>query len=55
MPKKQIQPVEENRDLLKKMLMLSLFSAGVSQNGIAKRLHVDSHAVNEFLKGIKKT
>lgn len=55
MTKKQsTEPVSEVRDLLKKMLILNLFSMNFSQIEIAKKLHMDSHVVNEFLKGLKK-
>lgn len=41
-------------DLLKKLLALQLFAAGVSQGAIAKKLKMNLNRVNEFLKGIKK-
>jgi hypothetical protein len=40
--------------LLKQLLILRLFELGVTQGNIAKKLRVDIHFVNEFLKGIKK-
>lgn len=54
MSKTKIDPIEEVRDLLKNQLILSLFSLNVSQGDISKKLHLDKHAVNALLKGIKK-
>ena len=47
-------PNSEIRNLLKKTLILRLFELGVSQGDISKKLRIDVHAVNEFLRGIKK-
>lgn len=47
-------PLLEINDLLKKILVLELFKLGVPQSDIGKRLHMDLHAVNTLLKGIKK-
>ena len=47
-------PNEEVRSLLKKLLILQLFELRVSQGDIAKKLKVDVHAVNEFLKGVRR-
>lgn len=55
-PKRQnIDPIIETRDLLRKLLVLELFHMGVAQIDIAKKVHIDTHIVNEFLKGIKKS
>ena len=54
-PKKQnSDPNSAVLDLLKKLLVLQLFAAGVSQGNIAKKLKMNLNRVNEFLKGIKK-
>jgi len=54
-PKKQnSDPNSAILDLLKKLLALQLFTAGVSQGAIAKKLKMNLNRVNEFLKGIKK-
>ena len=53
-PKQTDDPSSEIRNLLKKSLILQLFQLGVSQGDISKKLRVDVHAVNEFLRGIKK-
>jgi hypothetical protein len=50
----QLEPIEELCDLMKKTLILNLFNMNVPQADIAKKLHTDLNAVNEFLKGIKK-
>lgn len=47
-------PNAEVRTLLKKLLILQLFELRVSQGDISKKLRVDVHVVNEFLKGIKR-
>jgi hypothetical protein len=47
-------PNAETRNLLKKLLILRLFELRVSQGNISKKLKVDIHVVNEFLRGIKK-
>ena len=52
--KQTTEPIDEIRDLLKKTLILRLFDINVSQVEIAKKLRMDIHAVNEFLKGLKK-
>lgn len=53
--KKQISdPIENISDLIKKQLILELFKMNVSQIEIGKKLRLDTHAVNDFLKGIKK-
>lgn len=52
--KQPTEAIGEVRDLLKKELILNLFKMGVSQVEIAKKLHMDIRAVNEFLRGIKK-
>ena len=48
------EPTAELCDLMKKSLTLNLFNMNVPQVEIAKKLHTDLNAVNEFLKGIKK-
>lgn len=53
-PKKSSVPDSETQDLLKKLLVLQLFQLDVRQTVIAKKLRVNIHFVNEFLKGIKK-
>ena len=54
-PKAQADdPNAEVRNLLKKLLILRLFELRVSQGDIAKKLKVDVHTVNEFLKGVKR-
>jgi hypothetical protein len=50
----QLDPIEELRDLMKKVLILNLFNLNVSQGEISKKLRIDVHTVNDFLKGIKK-
>jgi DNA-binding CsgD family transcriptional regulator len=45
---------EEIKELIKKQLVLNLYALNLPQGEIAKRLHMDTHAVNSFLKGIKK-
>lgn len=53
--KKQIDdPNAEVKSLLKKLLILRLFELRVSQGDISKKLKVDIHVVNEFLKGIRR-
>ena len=47
-------PIAELKDVMKKLLILKLFDMGVSQPEIAKKLHMDLNAVNNFLKGVKK-
>jgi hypothetical protein len=47
-------PATEIRNLLKKVLILRLFELRVSQGEIAKKLKLDIHTVNEFLKGVKR-
>jgi DNA-binding CsgD family transcriptional regulator len=44
----------EVSNLLRKLLALQLFAAGVSQGAIAKKLKMNINSVNELLKGIKK-
>lgn len=52
--KKQLEPIEELCNLVKKSLILDLFAVNVAQVEIAKKLHMDLNTVNDFLKGIKK-
>lgn len=52
--KQNIDPIVEVKDLIKKQLMLELFNLNLSQGEIAKKLRMDVHAVNDFLKGLKK-
>jgi hypothetical protein len=40
--------------LLQKSLVLQLFVMGVPQAQIGKKLKMDIHVVNDFLKGAKK-
>jgi hypothetical protein len=49
-------PVTEENEgmLIKKLLILELFKLGVPQTEIGKKLKTDIHAVNNFLKGVKK-
>jgi hypothetical protein len=56
MPEKRqiFEPTNEFCELMKKNLILSLFKMDLPQIDIAKKLHMDIHAVNDFLKGIKK-
>jgi predicted transcriptional regulator len=49
-----IEPIDDMRDTMKKLLALELFKMNVAQVEIAKKLHMDLNAVNAFLKGIKK-
>jgi len=53
-PKKLLPPEADTQDLLKKLLVIQLFQLDVPQIIIAKKLKIDIHFVNEFLKGIKK-
>lgn len=39
---------------IKKLLILELFKLGVPQTEIGKKLKIDVHTVNNFLKGVKK-
>ncbi|MFA6285213.1 MAG: hypothetical protein WC643_01640 [Parcubacteria group bacterium] len=52
--KQSVEPIDEVCELLKKTLVLSLFEMNVSQAKIAKKLRMDTHIVNDFLKGLKK-
>ena len=52
--KQNTDPIEEIKDLIKKQLVLDLFALNLSQGDIAKRLRMDIHSVNDFLKGLKK-
>jgi len=52
--KENIDPSAELANLLKKLLVLQLFELGVPQGGIAKKLRMDLHKVNDFLKGIRR-
>lgn len=52
--KQSIDTIEEIKDLIKKQLVLDLFNFNLSQGEIAKKLRMDIHTVNEFLKGLKK-
>lgn len=47
---------EENEltDLLKKILILELFQLGVPQGEIGKKVKMQTKAVNNFLKSVKK-
>lgn len=54
MAKQMANPLDEVKDLLRKQLLLDLFKLDLSQAEIAKRLRMDTHTVNGFLKGIKK-
>lgn len=49
-----LDPIEDVRDTMKKLLALELFKMNVAQVEIAKKLRMDLNAVNAFLKGIKK-
>lgn len=49
-----LDPIEDVRDTMKKLLALELFKMNVAQVEIAKKLRIDLNAVNAFLKGIKK-
>lgn len=53
-PRQRDEPNAEIRALLKKLLILQLFELGVSQGDISKKVRIDVHAVNEFLRGVKK-
>lgn len=46
--------IDDIRDLIKKLLILELFKLDMSQIEISRKLKIDNHAVNSFLKGIKK-
>ena len=50
----KVDPIEEVKDLLKKHLILKLYFLNLSQTTISKKLHIDVHTVNNFLKGIKR-
>lgn len=52
--KQTMEPIDEVRDLMKKLLILNLFEMNVPQVEISKKLRMDLNAVNEFLKGLKK-
>ena len=52
--KQNSDPIEEIKDLIKKQLVLDLFTLNLSQVDIAKKLRMDVHSVNNFLKGLKK-
>ncbi len=52
--KQNSDPIEEIKDLIKKQLVLDLFTLNLSQGDIAKKLRMDVHSVNNFLKGLKK-
>ncbi len=57
MAKKNTKPTEDREsdsNLIKKLLILELFKLGVPQVDIGKKLRVDTHTVNDFLKGVKK-
>jgi hypothetical protein len=47
-------PNSEVKGLLKKLLILRLFELGVSQGAMSKKLRIDVHLVNDFLKGIDR-
>jgi hypothetical protein len=55
MASKKIDPIIDVATLLKKLVILHMFELGVAQGTIAKKLKVDVHLVNDFLKGIKET
>lgn len=50
-----VDSMDEIKDLLRKSLALHLFEMNLPQGEIAKRLKMDTHAVNTLLKGIKKS
>jgi hypothetical protein len=52
--KNAVDPINDLKDIMKKLIMLKLFDMKVSQPEIAKKLHMDLNTVNSFLKGIKK-
>ena len=51
--KVKADPVFEVTTLLKRLTILQMFQLGVAQGVIAKKLKVDVHFVNDFLKGIR--
>ncbi len=46
--------LEEIADSLKYLLVLQLFSFGVVQGEIAKKLHLSKSTVNDMLKGTRR-
>jgi len=54
MPPKKQTPNNQVEDLLSKLLAINLWSAGASQNTIARAVHKSATWVNDFLKGVPK-
>jgi len=54
MPRKKETPNDKTEELLAKLLVITLWSAGASQNAIARAAGKSTTWVNKCLKGIPK-
>jgi hypothetical protein len=50
-----IEQIDETRVLLKYLVAIELWRAGLTQNDIKKRLKISSTSVNEMLKGVSRS